>query len=89
MSQVRILSPRPFLFSRNERKADLKIPFEIDDALAREARLAHRPKVALLKRAVKLFLEGLADARKVRAVRRRAGQPIPWTEIKRRHGLAG
>jgi hypothetical protein len=25
----------------------------------------------------------------VRAVRRRAGKPIPWTEIKRRHGLAG
>lgn len=68
---------------------DLKLPPEIDAALAREARRAHKPKAALLRRAVEAFLEELADARAVEAARSQGGKPIPWTEVKRRHGLAG
>ena len=68
---------------------DLKLPPEIDAALAREARRAHKPKAALLRRAVEAFLEELADARSVQAARSQGGKPIPWTEVKRRHGLAG
>lgn len=71
------------------RKLDLKLPPEIDAALAREARRAHKPKSALLQRAVEAYLEELADARAVEAARNQGGKPIPWAEVKRRHGLAG
>jgi predicted DNA-binding protein len=68
---------------------DLKLPPAIDAALAREARRAHKPKVALLRRAVEAYLEELADARAVEAARNQGGKPIAWAEVKRRHGLAG
>ena len=48
---------------------DLKLPPEIDAALAREARRARKPKSALLKRAVEANLEELADARAVEVAR--------------------
>jgi len=68
---------------------DLKLPPEIDAALAREAKRARKPKAALLKRAVEAYLEELADARAVALARGQGGKPIRWTEVKRRHGLAG
>jgi len=68
---------------------DLKLPPEIDAALAREARRAHKPKAALLRRAVEAYLEELADSRAVEVARNQGGKPIPWSEVKRRHGLAG
>ena len=68
---------------------DLKLPPEIDAALAREARRAHKPKAALLRRAVEAYLEVLADARAVETARNQGGKSIPWSEVKRRHGLAG
>jgi predicted DNA-binding protein len=68
---------------------DLKLPPEIDAALEREARRAHKPKATLLRRAVEAYLEERADARAVVAARRQGGKSIPWAEIKRRHGLAG
>ena len=68
---------------------DLKLPPEIDAALAREARRAHKPKAALLRRAVEAYLEELADARAVEVAHSQGGKPIPWGEVKRRHGLAG
>ena len=68
---------------------DLKLPPEIDAALAREARRSHKPKAALLKRAVEAFLEELADARAVQVARSQGGKLISWAEVKRRHGLAG
>ena len=70
-------------------KLDLKLPPEIDAALARAARRARKPKAALLRRAVESYLEELADARAVQAARSQGGKPIPWAEVKRRHGLAG
>ena len=70
-------------------KMDLKLPPEIDAALAREARRAHKPKAALLRRAVEAYLEELADARAVEVARSQGGKPIPWGDVKRRHGLAG
>ena len=70
-------------------KVDLKLPPEIDAALAREARRAHKPKAALLRRAVEAYLEEIADARAVEAARGQGGKHIPWAEVKRRHGLAG
>ena len=68
---------------------DLQLPPELDAALAREARRARKPKAALLRKAVEAFLEVLADARSVQAGRSQGGKPIPWAEVKRRHGLAG
>lgn len=68
---------------------ELKLPPEVDAALAREARRAHKPKAALLRRAVEAYLEELADARAVEVARDQGGEPIPWAEVKRRHGLAG
>lgn len=68
---------------------DLKLPPEIDAALAREAKRAHQPKAALLRRAVEAYLEELADARAVEVARSQGGKPVRWTEVKRRHGLAG
>jgi predicted DNA-binding protein len=77
-------------FSRERlRKLDLKLPPEIDAALAREARRAHKPKSALLRRAVEAYLEELADVRAVEVARSQGATPIPWAEVKRRHGLAG
>ena len=70
-------------------KLDLKLPPEIDAALAREARRARKPKSALLQRAVEAFLEELADARAVEVARSHGGKPVSWAEVKRRHGLAG
>ena len=67
---------------------DLKLPPGIDAALAREARRAGKPKATLLQRAVESYLEERADVRAVRAARRQGGKPIPWSEVKRRHGLA-
>ena len=68
---------------------DLKLPPELEAALAREARRAHKPKSALLRRAVEAYLEELADARAVESARRQGGKPIPWADVKQRHGLAG
>lgn len=68
---------------------DLKLPPEIDAALAREARRARKPKAVLLRRAVEAYLEELADARAVQLARSQGGSPIQWAEVKRRHGLAG
>ena len=68
---------------------DLKLPPEIDAALAREARRAHKPKAVLLQCAVEAYLEELADARAVEVARGQGGKAIPWGEVKRRHGLAG
>jgi predicted DNA-binding protein len=68
---------------------DLKLPPEIDAALTREARRAHKPKAALLRRALEAYLEELSDARAVEVARNQGGKPIPWAEVKRRHGLAG
>lgn len=68
---------------------DLKLPPEIDAALAREARRAHEPKAELLRCAAKAYLEELADVRAVKAARSQGGKPIPWTEVKRLHALAG
>ncbi len=56
---------------------DLKLPPEIDAALAREARRAHKPKAALLRRAVEAYLEERADARAVEVPRSRCGKAIP------------
>ncbi len=70
-------------------KLDLQLPPELDAALTREARRARKPKATLLRRAVEAFLEELADARSVQAARGQGGKPIPWAEVKRRHGLAG
>ncbi len=67
----------------------LKLPPEIDAALAREARRGHKPKAALLPRAVEAYLEELADARAIAVARSHGGTPIPWADVKRRHGLAG
>ena len=67
---------------------DLKLPPEIDAALTREARRVHKPKSALLQRAVEAYLEELADTRAVEAARSLGGKPFPWAEVKRRHGLA-
>ena len=68
---------------------DLKLPPEVNAALEREARRARMPKATLLRRAVESYLEELADARAVQAARREGGKPIPWAEVKRRHGMAG
>jgi len=73
---------------RRVSKLDLKLPPEIEAALAREARRTHKPKSALIQRAVESYLEEAADARAVEAARSQGGKPIPWTELKRRHGLA-
>lgn len=70
-------------------KLDLKLPPELEAALAREARRARKPKMVLLRRALETYLEELADARAVTAARAEGGKPISWTEVKRRHGLAG
>jgi len=79
----------PSFIHERVRIVDLKLPPEIDAALAREARRAHKPKSALLRRALEAYLEELADARAVGAARSQGGKPIPWAEVKRRHGLAG
>lgn len=68
---------------------DLKLPPELDAALTREARRARKPRAVLLRRAIEAYLEELADARAVQAARAQGGVPIPWAEVKRRHGLAG
>lgn len=68
---------------------DLKLPPEIDAALAREARRSGKAKATLLQRAVEAYLEERADARAVRTARRQGRKSIPWSEVKRRHGLAG
>ena len=68
---------------------DLKLPPEIDAALTREARRAHKPKAALLRRALEAYLEELSDARAVEVARNQGGKPIPWAEVKRRYGLTG
>jgi len=68
---------------------DLKLPPEMDAALGREARRIGKPKATLLQRAVEAYLEERSDARAVRAARRQGGKPIPWSGVKRRHGLAG
>lgn len=68
---------------------DLKLPTEVDAALAREARRPYKPKAALLRRAVQAYLEDLADARAVEVARSQGEKAIPWAEVKRRHGLAG
>ncbi len=68
---------------------DLKLPPGMDAALGREARRTGTPKATLLQRAVKAYLEERSDARAVRAARRQGGKAIPWSGVKRRHGLAG
>jgi hypothetical protein len=78
-----------FLWIRRTAQLDLKLSPELDAALAREARRARKPKAAVLLRAVESYLEERADTRAVHAARRQGGRPIAWSEVKRRHGLAG
>jgi len=68
---------------------ELKLPPETDAALAHEACRAHKPKAALLRRAVEAYLEKRADLRAVEAARTLGGKAIPWDVVKRRHRLAG
>ena len=66
---------------------DLKLPPELDAALAREAKLARKPKTALAQRAIESYIEEAADYRAVLASRKRRGRTSTLAEVKKRLGL--
>jgi predicted DNA-binding protein len=66
---------------------DLKLPPELDAALAREAKLARKPKTALARRAIESYIEEAADYRAVLASRKRRGRTSTMAEVKKRLGL--
>ena len=66
---------------------DLKLPPELDAALAREAKLARKPKTTLARRAIESYIEEAADYRAVLASRKRRGRTSTLAEVKKRLGL--
>jgi predicted DNA-binding protein len=68
---------------------DIKLSQNLGEALERQARRQRVRPSTLLRRAVESYLEELADYQAVRHARRSGGTPIPWANVKRRHGLAG
>jgi len=68
-------------------RVDLKLPPGLDAALAREAKLARKPKTTLAQRAIESYLEEAADYRAVLASRRRRGRTSTLAEVKKRLGL--
>jgi predicted DNA-binding protein len=66
---------------------DLKLPPELDAALAREAKLAGKPKTALAQRAIESYIEEAAEYRAVLASRKRRGRTSTLAEVKKRLGL--
>ena len=68
---------------------DLTLPPALSEALARAAKNAKTTPATLARRAIVSYLEEMADARAVKRALAKGGKPMPWSEVKRRHGLDG
>jgi predicted DNA-binding protein len=65
------------------------LPADLSEALARAAKNAKTTPATLARRAIKSYLEEMADAKVAKRALSKGGKPIPWDEVKRRHGLGG
>ena len=68
---------------------DLTLPPDLSEALSRAAKNARTTPANLARRAIQSYLEEMADAKAVKRALSKGGKPIPWVEVKRRHGLEG
>ena len=68
---------------------DLTLPPDLSEALVRAAKNAKTTPATLARRAIKSYLEEMADGKAVKRALSKGGKPIPWAEVKRRHGLGG
>jgi len=68
---------------------EVKLSVDLGQAVERQARRQRVRASTLVRRAVKSYLEELADYELVKRARRAGGKPIRWAEVKRRHGVAG
>jgi predicted DNA-binding protein len=68
---------------------ELKLSEVLGEALERQARRQRVKPSTLVRRALESYLEELADYQAVKHAQRSGGKPIPWADVKRRHGLAG
>jgi predicted DNA-binding protein len=66
---------------------ELKLTPELDTALTREARRAHKSKAAVAHDAVARYLEDLRDCRDAAAVKKRGERSNSLAEVKKRLGL--
>ena len=69
--------------------ADLTLPPDLSAALARAAKNARTTPGTLARRAIASYLEEMVDAKAAKRALAKGGKPIPWGEVKRRHGLGG
>ena len=67
--------------------SDLTLPPDLSEALARAAKRARTTPRNLASRAIRSYLEEMADAKTVKSALAERRKPIPWREVKRRHGL--
>ncbi len=68
---------------------DLTLPPDLSEALARAAKSARTTPANLARRAIRSYLEEMADAKAVKRALSQGGNPISWGEVKRRYGLEG
>jgi len=68
---------------------EVKLSEDLGEALERQARRERVRPSTLVRRALESYLEELADYQAVKHAQRSGGKPIPWADVKRRHGLAG
>jgi predicted transcriptional regulator len=69
--------------------SDLTLPPDLSEALARAAKRARTTPANLASRAIRSYLEEMADAKAVKSALAQRGKLVPWREVKRRHGLDG
>ena len=68
---------------------DLTLPPDVSAALERAAKRARTTPARLARRAILAYLEEMADAKAVKHALAQGAKAIPWSEVKRRHGLGG
>ena len=68
---------------------DLTLRPDLSEALQRAAKNARTTPANLARRAIRSYLEEMADAKAVKRALSEGGKSISSMEVKRRHGLGG
>jgi predicted DNA-binding protein len=68
---------------------EVKLEADLEEAVARQARLERKSKASLVRSALRKYLEDAEDYRDALAVLKKKNPSVPLEEIEARLGLAG
>ena len=68
---------------------EIKLEADLDEAVARQARLERKSKASLVRSALRKYLQDAEDYRDGLAVLKKKNPSVPLEEIEARLGLAG